>query len=193
MDTEPIASPSGGPLNEDHYRELLAATNLIKPIRRAARVAAFNGWTVGFIAALSFPFAFFALDGLAITVGLSAVCFLELWGRRKLLKLDPSATTWLGWNQVGFLALIVAYCLWMLLGEAPDISANPELSRLLGSDGQQLYQALNLTVYGGVIVLSVIFQGGNAIYYFTRRRYLMAYQQQTSPWVREFFKIMSVA
>ncbi|WP_145385200.1 hypothetical protein [Stieleria neptunia] len=155
-------------------------------------MAAFNAWTVGLIAALSFPFAFFGLDGLAITVGLSAVCVFEVLGRRKLLKLDPSAGIWLGWNQVGFLALIVAYCLWMLLGEAPDISANPELSRLLGSDGQQLYQALNLTVYGSVIVLSVIFQGGNAIYYFTRRRYLVAYQQQTSPWVREFFKIIPV-
>ncbi|MDV6030636.1 MAG: hypothetical protein F9B45_11135 [Phycisphaera sp. RhM] len=193
MEAEPIASPSGGPLNEAHYRELMAASNLIRPIRRAARVATFNGWTTGVIAALSFPFAFFGADGMAITAGLSTVCFFEFWGRRKLLKLDPSATSWLGWNQVGFLSLIVAYCLWMLLGDVPDISANPELSRLLGSDGQQLYQTLNVAVYGSVIVLSVIFQGGNAIYYFTRRRYLVAYQRQTSPWVREFFSIMSVA
>ncbi|WP_182871437.1 hypothetical protein [Stieleria mannarensis] len=192
MDTAPIASPAGGPLNEDHYRELLAATDLIRPVRRASRVATFNGWTVGVIAALSFPFAFFGLDGVAITLGLSTVCCFEFLGRRKLLKFDPAGAIWLGWNQVGFLALIVAYCLWMLLGDVPDIRANPELSRLLGSDGQQLYQALNLTVYGSVIVLSVIFQGGNAIYYFTRRRYLVAYQQQTSPWVREFFKIIPV-
>lgn len=192
METEPIDSASGGPLNEDHYRELIAATNLVKPIRRASRVAGFNGWTVGFIAALSFPFAFFGFDGLAITVGLSTVALLEFWGRRKLLKLDPSAAAWLGWNQVGFLTLIIAYCLWMLLGETPNISANPELSQLLGANGQQLYETLNLVVYGGVIVLSVIFQGGNAIYYFTRRKYLVAYLQQTPQWVRDFFKVIPV-
>ncbi|MCA9139035.1 MAG: hypothetical protein KDB00_19820 [Planctomycetales bacterium] len=193
MEPEPIEPASGGPLNEEHYRELLTATNQIRPIRRASRVAAFNGWTAAVIAAISLPFAFFGLDGLAITIGLTTVSAMEFLGRRKLLKLEPSAASWLGWNQVGFLSLIIAYCLWMLLGEPPNISANPELSQLLGANGQQLYETLNVAVYGSVIVLSVIFQGGNAIYYFTRRKYLVAYHQQTPQWVREFFRVISVA
>ena len=46
-----------------------------------------------------------------------------------------------------------------------------------------LYKVLVVAVYGTVIVLSAIFQGLNAFYYFTRRKHVEAYVQETPDWV----------
>ena len=42
-----------------------------------------------------------------------------------------------------------------------------------------------LALYGSVIALSVIFQGGNALYYFTRRKHVEAYVAETPAWIRD--------
>ena len=98
----------------------------------------------------------------------------------------------LGWNQVGFLAMIIVYCLWMmfagLTSEGPfaaEIAAKPELAQVLDSvDGlDQMYKLVILAVYGSVIVLSVIFQGWNAYYYFSRRKHVEQYVCETPSWV----------
>jgi hypothetical protein len=149
-------------------------------------VAAFNGWTIGAIAVLSLPFAFFGWDGLLVTIGLFIVAGLEFRGRSQLQKFVPSAASLLGWNQIGFLILIVVYCLWMVLVGAENIRANPQISQLLGADGLRLYRSIVVAFYGTVIALSVAFQGGNAIYYFSRRKHIVAYLQQTPQWVRDF-------
>ena len=186
METEPIVPEAGGPLTQHHYDELALANDRAKPIRRASRVAAFNGWTIAIIAFLSAPFAVFGLDGLLVTVGLFVVAYLEFRGRREMLKFNPSAASLLGWNQVGFLMLILGYCCWMIFGGATDIQSNPELSQLLGAAGLELYRSMVVAFYVTVIALSVVFQGGNAIYYFTRRKHIVAYLQQTPQWVRDF-------
>ena len=186
MGTEPTNSEAGGPLTEDHYRELALAKDRAKPIRRATRMAAFNGWTIAGIAVLSAPFALFGLVGLLVTIGLCVVAFLEFRGRRELLKFNPSGATLLGWNQVGFLTLIVAYCLWMLFGGATDIQNSRELSQLVGASQLDLYRSIIVGFYTAVIAISAVFQGGNAIYYFTRRKYVVDYLAKTPQWVRDF-------
>ena len=109
----------GDPLTAAHRRELAAARDRSKVIRKAARVAAFNGWTTAAIAALSAMFLLFDRSGwaIAMTLGLSIVAYNEFRGRKRLLNFDPSAATLLGWNQLGLLAMIVVYCLWSLLRE----------------------------------------------------------------------------
>ena len=52
-----------GPLNTDQRDELAAAHQQAKPIHRVAKVATFNGWVSGVIAAFSAPFAFFSFSG----------------------------------------------------------------------------------------------------------------------------------
>jgi hypothetical protein len=152
-------------------------------ILRVARVAAFNGWFTGIAAALSVPFAFFSVIGLIVCIGLAVIAFNEFRGRRRLLEQNPNATSLLGWNQVGFLALLVVYCGWMIAQVltspnplAGELAANPDLAAVLGSADQfdLLYQQIAVGFYGLVILLSVIFQGGTSIYYFTRRKYLPA-------------------
>ncbi len=185
---------STGPLTDAHHRELALANQRAKKIRRAASVASFNGWSIGIFAALSAPFALFSIAGFLVTVGLAIVSVNEFRGRRGLLRFDPSATTALGWNQVGLTTLIVLYCLWMLYtgltGAGPfadELQANPELASALDSvEGfDQIYKMIVIAVYGSVMTLSLIFQGYNAYYYFTRRELVEAYLRTTPDWVLE--------
>src|SRR3954466_8096324 len=79
-----------GPLTADHRRELSAARERARVIRKAGRVAAFNGWTTAIIAAGSAPFAFGSPITVALTAGLALVAFNEFRGRKRLLNFDPS-------------------------------------------------------------------------------------------------------
>jgi hypothetical protein len=187
-------SMADSPLSLTHRRELSAARDRAKTIRKAARVAAFNGWTTAMAAALSAMFLLFDRSGtaIAITLGLSIVAYNEFRGRKRLLNFDPSAATLLGWNQLALLAMIVVYCLWSLYGSlgevgtmATELKGYAELDSLLGSAGgfAGLYKTITFAVYGGAIGLSALFQGGNALYYFTRRKYLETYVRETPAWV----------
>jgi hypothetical protein len=160
-------------------------------------VATFNAWATGIIAALSLPFALFSVAGFLVAAGLSVVAYNEFRGRRRLLEFDPSAATLLAANQLGFLTLIVVYCLWAtysgLTGDSPfaaALAANPDLFAATNSDllisGDYLYKLCLVGFYGTVIVLSVIFQGATALYYVTRRKYVQKYVAETPEWVRDF-------
>jgi hypothetical protein len=189
-----LGSASDGPLSTEHFQELSRADERAKVIRKAARVASFNGWTTMVVAALSAPFALFSLLGFLTTVVLSLVAYNEFRGRNLLNKFDPRATTLLGWNQVGFLVMIIIYCSWMMYAGISDsdtalaeFTSNPELGELLGSPEQVagLYELLIYAVYGSVILLSVIFQGLTALYYFSRRKRVEAYVRTTPEWIRK--------
>lgn len=192
MSTAVITVPTDPPLSDVHHRALVAARDRAEPVRRVGRVATFNAWTTAILAGLSAPFAIFSVAGFVIFVGLSLVAWNEFRGRRRLLEFDPAGATILGWNQLGLLALITIYCLWAiysnLWGSASidaQLRANPELQAAFGSlDGMsQLIQPIVLAFYGLVIALSALFQGGNALYYFTRRKYVEKYANETPAWV----------
>jgi hypothetical protein len=200
MAIESVAAEPNGPLNQSQQHEVAAAHDRAQKIRRAAVVAGFNGWTTGIIAACSAPFALFSLPGFLVTIGLSLVAYNEFKGRRRLLQFDQKAPAFLGWNQVGFLVLITSYCVWMLVvgltSEGPfaaEVKAKPELSVVFDSvdEVDQLYKTLIAVVYGTVIVLSAVFQGLNAFYYFTRRKHVKAYVQNTPEWVLELQHLTS--
>jgi hypothetical protein len=189
-----LGSASDGPLSTEHYQELSRADDRAKLIRKAARVASFNGWTTAIIAALSAPFALFSVAGFLVTVVLALVAWNEFRGSKLLNKFNPKAATLLGWNQLGFLAMIIIYCGWMMctgINESDTVlsefTSNPELGDLLGSPEQVtgLYELLVYGVYGSVIVLSLIFQGLTALYYFSRRKHIEAYVRSTPEWVRK--------
>ena len=92
------------------------------------------------------------------------------------------------------------YCFWMLIvgltSDGPfaaELEAKPELRVAFDSvDGfDQLYKILIAAVYGTVIVLSGVFQGLNAAYYFTRRKHVKAYVQDTPNWVLDLQRLTS--
>ena len=199
MTTATILPRSDGPLTAEHRQELALAADRVTPIRKAARVATFNAWVTGIIAALSLPFALFSVEGFLVAVGLALVAYNEFRGRRRLLEFDPSAATLLAANQLGFLTLIVVYCLWSiytgLTGDSPvaaALAANPDLFSGGDADvsalGNNLYKLVVIGFYGTVIVLSVIFQGLNAVYYITRRKYVQKYVAETPEWIRDLHR-----
>jgi hypothetical protein len=186
------------PLSVEHRRELSAARDRAKAIRKTARVAAFNGWTTGMIAACSMLLSLTSPIGLALTAGIGFVAFNEFRGRKRLLNFDPSGATLLGWNQVGFLAMITAYCLWSMFtgmtadGSLPPELRSPDMDALLGQSGGMgglldpgFLNKLVIYFYGGVIGLSALFQGGTALYYFSRRRLVEDFVAETPEWVRD--------
>lgn len=190
---------TAGPLAPEHHRDLALAAERAIPIRSAARVATMNAWITGIIAAMSAPFALFSLTGFVVAVGLSIVAWNEFRGRRRLLRFEPSAATFLAGNQLGFLALIIVYCLWstytILIGPNPLVnllSANSELlapeDRRLLTSSAELVKYIAIVFYGLVIVLSVIFQGAMAAYYATRRKYVERYVAETPEWIRDLHR-----
>jgi hypothetical protein len=192
MANAPAVPATEPPLDDSHHRALAAATEREEPIRRAARVATFNAWTTSILAALSAPFAPFSVSGMLVFAGLTLVAWNEFRGRRRLLEHDPAGATILGWNQAGLLALIVAYCLWSLYSNLwgsgsieAELKANPQLGAAIGSvqGFDAVYRTIVIVLYGSVIVLSVIFQGANALYYFSRRKYVETYVRETPAWV----------
>jgi hypothetical protein len=192
--TPPDEKSPGGPLTAEHHRELALARQRSKSIRKAARVAGFNGWATAIVALLSAPFALFSLSGALVFIALSVVAYNEFRGRKRLLQFDQRAAAFLGWNQISLLAIIVGYSLWAIhtnLNEASSVSAQleaySELDSALGSMGQfeTLAKQIVLLFYGSVIAISVVFQGLNAIYYFSRRASIDSYVRDTPKWVRD--------
>jgi hypothetical protein len=185
----PLTDP---PLTDSHRRELAAAALRAEPIRRAARVANFNAWTTAILAGLSAPFALFGLVGLLAFAVLASVAWNEFRGRRRLLEFDPAGASILGWNQLGLLTMITVYCVWSIYSNLwgggsieAELRANPQLAPAISSvEGfGDLYRLIVVVLYGSVIVLSALFQGANAFYYFTRRKYVEAYRRETPAWV----------
>lgn len=179
------------PLTPEHYEALRAAKSRRKKIDRAVSVASFNGWSTGVFAALSAPFALFSFSGLLICLGLGAVAYHEFKGRAMLRALDLRGPRILGYNQIGFGVLIVAYCLWSLYEAmtgpnpyAQYIEADPALADMLGGIGD-LYTFGAVLVYGAAIVLTVPYQAFMAWYYFSRSKHLSDYLSQTPGWVAE--------
>ena len=198
VQSSPLAGAllTDNPLSVTHRRELADARDRARTIRKAARVAGFNGWTTGAAAACSAMFLVFDRSpiAIAVTIVLAIITFNEFRGRKRLLNFDPTAATMLGWNQLGLLAMITVYCLWSLTGMAGQADAMraelknySDLDAALGTAGgfEGMIKTISYAFYGGIIALSVLFQGGNALYYFTRRRHVEDFIAETPQWVRD--------
>ncbi len=177
MTTPSTTTTNDGPLSPQRQNELAEADPNARKVLSAAKVAAFNGWAIGVFAALSLLFALSSRTALVVGSGLVIVAWNELRGRKLLLRFDPRGPRLLGWNQLGLMGLVVAYCLWSiyigLTGTAELDALLKELEPVTGSIGD-LQTTLTLAVYGGVITCTIIFQGLNALYYFTRTKHVQA-------------------
>ncbi len=184
--------PDRGPLSPEQQRQLAEASQRARKVMGAARVAAFNGWTIGSIAAVSVLFGLFSRTALVMGLAMGFVAWNEFRGRALLRAFDPAGARLLGKNQVGLLVVIVVYCLWSIYitttGENPEMA---EIEAMIG-DISDLVKELTVMVYGAVIGLSVLFQGLNARYYFSRQRLIREYLQQTPDWVVKLQRSSSV-
>ena len=188
--------PAASPLTPEQRRDLDDAKVGARAFLGAARVAAFNGWTVGFFAVISILFGLLSLTSFLVGVGLAIVARNELVGRRRLLALEQSGLELLWRNQLGLIALVVVYCGWSMyrtvaspdsgtveLAELMELTGITELTEVLGTDAGELVRSLVLTVYAVVVVVVAVFQGLNARYYFVRVARIRDYLRDTPQWV----------
>jgi len=182
---------AGPPCSPDQIAALRAATERARTIRNAARLATFNAWTIGIFAAPALLIGLFSPPSLVIGAGLAVVTYNEYRGAQRLRRFDRHAPRMLGWNQVGLAAGLVFYGAvglhQALAGPghyAEQIAQMPALAPTLEPLGE-LYRLIAVLTYSCVIGGSLIFQGLNAWYYFTRESRLRDYLIQTPPWVVE--------
>jgi len=189
-------SPADGPLTAEHYQALAQANLRARKVHKCASVATFNAYTIGILAGGSLVIALgsaamgeWNAPALLISAVLGALAVNEFRGRAMIRRFDLGGPAVLGWNQVALMAVIIAYCAWMLarglLGPNEfdeQMRGYPELESVLGNVGN-LYRTITLLVYGLVIVGTIVFQGINAWYYFGCAKHLRAYLEQTPPWV----------
>ncbi len=188
------AAANSAPLNNEQMSQIAEARRRRKRLDKAAAVAAFNGWTAAVFAVLALPFAPFSTTALVMALAMGAIAYHEFKGRRLFQQLSPKAPRLLGWNQIALAAVLVCYGLWninaALTGPSPyaeHIAANDEVASILGPI-DELHTLIAIVVYGSVIVLSIVFQGATAWYYFSRLKHLRAYVQETPDWVVELQK-----
>ncbi|MCX5683569.1 MAG: hypothetical protein NT049_07795 [Planctomycetota bacterium] len=196
----PAAPPQASPLDESQFALVQEAARTYKPIKKAARIALGSAITTLMIGAVALPFSLFwpSFAGIFVTVGVCAVGVVEFLGYRKLVQADPSAARFLALNQLAFLGLITIYCLIQMLTFSPAeakaaalspesraaLNGMPEMTRDIDNYIDQYGALATCGFYSLVIVLSVLFQGGLAYYYFSRRKFLEAFQREVPPWVR---------
>jgi len=185
MDSDPNLTP-------EQRAALKDARERAKGILSAAKVAAFNGWTVGIFAVLTVLFGLTSPLLLALGAGLGIVARNELRGRTLLRSFDPRGPRLLVRNQLGFMALVVAYCAWSLLGTYTHPDPQWALLEELAGLETGLIQDLAGAGYGAAILLTVLLVGLNARYYARRIAMLDAYLSDTPPWVLELQRSASV-
>jgi hypothetical protein len=191
------------PLGEADYAAVRQAVVDRRAVQRACHTALSSAIVTLLIGASSFPFVLLwpSASSLFIVAGISAIGVMEFLGYRRLRKADPAAPKALAVNQLAFLGLIVVYCLGQMVGFSVDdakaaalspevraqLNAMPSMAEGIDRMIERWAPLLTYGFYSLVIVLSVAFQGGMALYYYTRRRHVEAFNQKTPPWIRRLF------
>lgn len=208
------ASPAdASPLTEAHYRLLRQYAAGRRPIRSAAATARASAVTILVVGGLALPVALVSLVlsatgaqerdwlGLVTAVGVVAIGYCELLGARQMRRAEPGAAGFLARNQLLFLGLIFGYCIIHMLRFGRSVLATalggPQVQTALDESSElqpigALVPMLAYGFYGLVMFLSLCFQGGLALYYFTRRRHLRAVQQTTPGWIQRVFSELDV-
>ena len=184
------AKPPGraSPLSEDEKREFARASEQARSFLKAERAAVFNGWTIGFFATVTLLFSLSSPVTALLGFGMAVVAWNEFRGRKMIRRLDSRGPQLLGRNQMGLMVLLIAYCLWNIVRTPTPISGLEELEEMLGPV-EDMARTLAFVVYCSVIVLTAIFQGLMARFYFARVGIMVAYLEDTPAWVVDLQRI----
>lgn len=201
MPAMPSASPSpiapaphspadqASPLTAAHFEELARAEKRASTLSRALRVASFNGWFLAIAAVLTLLMGLLSPESIILAAALGALSCNELRGLKLLRGFDLRAPRILGWNQIALMILIVAYAAWKLFTYKnavnpyeKEIAQTPELGPML-EPILKIYADIMFWFYLMLIFVGILYQGGNALYYFSRQKHLQAYRDETPAWV----------
>jgi hypothetical protein len=186
----PVPTATPGPLTEQDFFQIRQAAFCRRAETAAgsrARASAIITLVIaaGGLLCLSFSHEW---EDIMVVMGLCVVGAVEYVGSQRMQKADPAASRLLGANQIAFLLMIVLYC-GVKAFAAQSLPAEYR-SQLAGTGLEGIgHMATMLTqgFYALVALLAVIFQGGMAAYYFTRRKHVEAFNAQTPAWIRRVF------
>lgn len=213
MDTSPVKTadapqstadaPSPSPLTQEQHDVLRRAGRAYKVIRRATSTALFSAASTFILAIMALPFVAYTQEivlGIAAILVIGVAC-VEFRGYLWFKRADRRASRLLAFNQLALLLIIGVYCVAQSIAYirfAPMLAIPPEsvteFNKMFSQLGlnytinanslKDFAVALIVGIYVIVFVVSVIFQGGLAIYYWTRRKGIDAYHASTPGWVR---------
>ncbi|HEV8604208.1 MAG TPA: hypothetical protein VGQ99_02505 [Tepidisphaeraceae bacterium] len=179
-------SPSVVQLSAQQLRELADARVAGKYVRRAVAVATFDGWALAVFAIANCACGLADLSSMIIGLALGAMAYVEVRGASQLRRLDETAPRRLGINQILLGTLLAVYAIWHIYKELHGPSPYAVLSQTdakVGKRFEDMFRSLNVAVYGCLIMFAILAQGGAALYYFTREKYMKAYRKRTPAWI----------
>ena len=136
MSTTPTSEGGQSPLSPSQQEDFAQAGERARKILAAAKVATFNGWTLGVFAAISLLFGLFSMTGFIVGICLAVVAWNEFRGRGLLRRFDLRGLKLLVRNQIALMSLVVAYCLWSMYRAVTDPSDEVvRLEELAGLSG----------------------------------------------------------
>ncbi|MBL4591691.1 MAG: hypothetical protein JKY96_06995 [Phycisphaerales bacterium] len=207
-DTTPLSPPppirltetdqaAANPLNDEQMQMLYDSARLARPIRKAERFAATNGWFTLLAGCLTVLFGFGDPPTLVFAVLLGAIGTRELTLRRRLHQFEPRTTTKLALNQVMFGVLLSTYAIIKMVQSAtgegmitPEILNDPTIQSAQGVADMlpkidTFLRIATIGMYALMVVIAVVVQGGSALYYIIRGPALARFISKTPPWVIE--------
>lgn len=182
-----VAPPA--PANPIEIQQQLAAAQVAaKTIRRATAIATADAWMIAVFAALSFVCGLFSgVSGVVVGMAMACIAWFEFDGAARLRRLDLTGPKRLGINQLAFAGLIIAYSLWSLRSELTGGGLSAELAPYKADLGdlEGLTRTIAYALYGTLITVAILVQGGTALYYFSREKHLRQYLARTPAWIIE--------
>ena len=152
-----------------------------KQLRRVLRISKINAWSVTIISGV---FALLSLLGMSLVGvlvggGVAGAGLMEMRGHRRLEAGEPGARQWMVASQAWLISCVLGYCGWRLAALDRDdpfalLGDTAGLVELVGLAGVSLEEVGELFVqiytytYGAVAGLTLVFQGGLALYYWFR-------------------------
>lgn len=156
-----------------------------KNLRRVLLISAIDGWSIALFAGLCTLIALLFASWISVIIGalITAAGVIELRGRGRLVRGDPTGMSGLVGAQLIILGTIWLYSLVNLItyNEAAIVAKiTPELRNALSQSGfevEDLLPMLKPAFFGFYLVVmgvTLLFQGGLALYYHSRRPRVVA-------------------
>ena len=181
----------------DIPQQLASANKAWTKLRRASNYAAFDGWTLTVLGALTLICGgYSSVAGVVIGLILLGTGLFELRCVRQLRRLNSSALRQMAYNQLGLAAVLILYATVSLIqirmtsaggqsgGLAADVEQELAEAGASAKDVEDQISTAALILYSGLIAFALLAQGGTAMYYFSRQKHLKQYLQETPDWIQ---------
>ena len=171
------------------------AAELHRPLARTAKLGMGNGMGYAVFGGLSLVFALSDWDKIGLILGavLLGVGLYERDQSKRLLQADTAAPLRLACGELVLLGAIALYGvlgLTVLPGPSDLLQQQLGSTQGLGLDVQKIAKSISTIWYTTVIAVSLLYQGGMALYFRSRRYDVTRYLEEVPVWAREVVESM---